>query len=73
VIAISSLLPTADVVSDNNPNSFVSGFAWIVFFILVISWIIALFEQRNLEATSFDIEGEAARKSMAASAQKRIG
>ena len=73
VIAVSSLLPTADVVSNNKPNSFVSGFAWIVFFILIISWVIALFEQRNLEATSYDVEGEVARRSMAKAARKSIG
>ncbi|MGC9417444.1 MAG: hypothetical protein ACP5EN_00595 [Rhodovulum sp.] len=73
VIFFAALIPPMVSLSSGNPNSFVQSYSSGLFVVLIVTWLLALFEQRNIEERSLDFEGNAGRRKMTRKAREKIG
>ncbi|WP_132694113.1 hypothetical protein [Rhodovulum steppense] len=73
VIFFAALIPPMVSLSSGNPNSFVQSYSSGLFVILIVAWLLALFEQRNIEERKADPEGDEERRKMTKKARENIG
>lgn len=73
IIFGTALIPASSILTDGEPNAFVRDFSvWMLVFLLV-AWLTALVEQRNITDRELDIEGKAQRSNMAEGAKGKVG
>ncbi|HDR28606.1 hypothetical protein [Rhodovulum sp.] len=76
VIFFAALIPPMVSLSSGNPNSFVQSYSSGLLVILMVTWLLALFEKRNIEERKADLErleGDEERRKMTKKARKNIG
>lgn len=72
IIFLCALIPASTSLTGDAPNSFVRNFSGWMFVLLVVAWLVALFEQRNVENRRPDYDGASEREAMEAAARARI-
>jgi hypothetical protein len=73
IIFFSALIPVSTMLNDAAPNDFVQTYSFWIFILLLVAWIVALFEQRNLDLIKFDLNDSQQVDEMARSARSGIG
>ncbi len=72
VIFLTALISATLELTDGEPNSFVQTYSIWMLVVLVLSWLFALFEQRNIIERKTDVPDEERRKEMMSGAQGKI-
>lgn len=73
IIFFTALIPASSMLIDGPPNTFIREFSiWMLIFLL-LAWLTALVEQRNITDRQIDFEGVERRKQQAENARRKLG
>lgn len=73
IIFLTALIPASSILNDGEPNAFVRDFSFWMLVLLLLAWLTALVEQRNIRDRHMDIEGAEQRSEMADDARGKVG